>query len=218
VSLIQDPATATAANVAPAGNAATTGEAALVVALSPNSPIPAGTNSIGSVEVGGLGAAGAALVGNPVQMGGSDGTDTRTILTDISGRQIVNQGVASNLAGAWTMQITDTTNGPVAVKPASTASTKTDAALVVALSPNSNTIQGTSADGVATTANPIIVGGVDLNNLAQQVSVVTQNGITALNVSEPVLQNKLDMIIVILMDIRNSLANNQDKPNQNDAT
>jgi hypothetical protein len=46
-------------------------------------------------SVGGLGAAGAAVSGNPVRIGGSDGTNTRDILTDTSGRQIVI-GAAAN--------------------------------------------------------------------------------------------------------------------------
>ena len=49
-------------------------------------------------EVGGLGAAGSALVGNPVLSAGSDGTDTRTLLTDTSGRQIVAGAAAAGSA------------------------------------------------------------------------------------------------------------------------
>lgn len=39
-------------------------------------------------SVGGLGASGAALVGNPVRIGASDGTNTRDIMSDASGRLI----------------------------------------------------------------------------------------------------------------------------------
>jgi len=46
-------------------------------------------------SVGGLGTSGAAVVGSPVRIGGSDGTNTRDILTDVSGRQIV-VGAAAN--------------------------------------------------------------------------------------------------------------------------
>lgn len=48
-------------------------------------------------SVGGLGAAGAALVGNPVRIGGSDGSNTTDILTDASGR-LISVGAAD--AGA----------------------------------------------------------------------------------------------------------------------
>jgi hypothetical protein len=68
---------------------------------------------------------------------GSDGTTARTILTDASGRQIVNQGLANTLANAWPHEITDGTNGPVAVKPASTPAVVADPSLVVTQSPNS---------------------------------------------------------------------------------
>jgi hypothetical protein len=51
VSLIQDPTTSTAANVVAASTPAPSTDAALVVALSPNSPLPAGTNSIGAVTI-----------------------------------------------------------------------------------------------------------------------------------------------------------------------
>ena len=50
-------------------------------------------------NVGGLGASGIAVSGNPVRIGGSDGTNTRDILTDTSGRQIII-GAAANGAGA----------------------------------------------------------------------------------------------------------------------
>jgi hypothetical protein len=57
----------------------------------------------------------------------------------------VDQGVGASLANAWTSQITDGTNGPAAVKPASTAAVATDPALVVAISPN-NSVSFTTAD------------------------------------------------------------------------
>jgi len=50
---------------------------------------------------------------------------------------IVNQGTAASLANAWSQKITDGTNGPAAVKAASTAAVAADPALVVSLSPNS---------------------------------------------------------------------------------
>jgi hypothetical protein len=108
------------AAVKAASTAAAAADPSLVVALSPNSPIPSGANVIGAVtqsgtwtvtatsatasnllaEVGGLGAAGSALVGNPVQIGGSDGTNTRALLTDTSGRQNVVGAAASGSAVA----------------------------------------------------------------------------------------------------------------------
>lgn len=52
------------------------------------------------VAVEGLAASGAALSGNPVLVGGSDGVDARSISTDTSGRQIVVGAAASGVAVA----------------------------------------------------------------------------------------------------------------------
>jgi len=103
-------------------------------------------------------------------MAGSDGTNSRYLSVDASGRQLVvgagtagtpvggvltvqgisggqvipvsgtvtsNQGTANSLANAWSTKITDVTNGPVAVKPASTTAVAADPSLVVTISPNS---------------------------------------------------------------------------------
>jgi hypothetical protein len=132
MSLVQDPATATAANVAPAGNAATTGEAALVVAISPNSPIPTGTNSIGSAKVQGLEVVGNAPSFNPlfqayidingnvrypttnvVAGGGFGGPTTYSnVVTDLEGFRDDFQGtnLIQNIAGTCTF-----TNGQATV-------------------------------------------------------------------------------------------------------
>jgi hypothetical protein len=100
--------------VTPASTAATAAEEALVVALSPNSPVPAGTNTIG----------------------------------------IVNQGTGNATIGnAWFEKLTDGTNGPVAVKPASTASVAADPALVVTMSPNSPLPAGTNSIGTVTVSS-----------------------------------------------------------------
>lgn len=58
-----------------------------------------------------------------------------------------NQGTAGTNAQAWWVRVGDATNGPAAVKPASTAPLATDPALVVAVSPNSPTPAGTAVIG-----------------------------------------------------------------------
>jgi len=68
---------------------------------------------------------------------------------NVSGTVTSNQGTANTLANAWSTKITDATNGPVAVKPASTAAVATDAALVVAISPNNSIMIAGSADSTA---------------------------------------------------------------------
>jgi hypothetical protein len=64
---------------------------------------------------------------------------------------VINQGTAATLANAWSIKITDATNGPAAVKAASTAAVATDPALVVAISPN-NSLSIATADVSATGA------------------------------------------------------------------
>lgn len=70
----------------------------------------------------------------------------------VSGTVTSNQGTANSLANAWSIKITDTTNGPAAVKAASTAAVATDPALVVAVSPNNSVVvtQATAANLNAT--------------------------------------------------------------------
>jgi hypothetical protein len=116
MSLIQDPSTATAANVVPANTPAPASDAALAVAISPNSPLPAGTNALGTV-----------------------------------------------------------------------------------------TVTGTNADGTTFTGNPLVTAGVDFNSLTQNISALNWNGVTLLQVIDPQTQNKLDMMILILTDIKNLL-------------
>ena len=59
----------------------------------------------------------------------------------------VTQGPAGTNAAAWWMRLGDTTNGPVAVKPASTAAAQTDPALVTR-----NPDIGTTSDAVCGTS------------------------------------------------------------------
>lgn len=66
----------------------------------------------------------------------------------------VTQSTQGTNAAAWWVQIGDTTNGPAAVKAASTAAVATDKALVVGISPN-----GINANGSNTSANstPVVI-------------------------------------------------------------
>jgi hypothetical protein len=92
----------------------------------------------------------------------------------ISGTVTANQGTPNTKANAWPIEITDGTNGPTAVKAASTAAVATDPAVVVAVSPN-NSVAITAAAlplpaGAATSANQ--------TNGAQETQIV-QGGNTA---------------------------------------
>ena len=76
--------------------------------------------------------------------------DTNGKLCDGSsgGSTTSNQGTKGTNAQAWWVEIGDGTNGPVTVKPASTAPAATDSSLVVGINPNS-----INANGQATRAN-----------------------------------------------------------------
>ena len=88
------------------------------------------------------------------QAGTEIGTSANPIRID--GTVTDNQGTPAVLANAWPMKVTDATNGPVAVKAASTTPALADPALVVALSPN---ICGSVARINGATGNIVIVAG-----------------------------------------------------------
>lgn len=151
--------------LAPASTAATALQAALVVALSPNSPLPAGSANIGSVNQGTSpwitkdqadgSATGGAAGAFSMLAGGIFNSALPTLTNgqqsgiqlDSSGRLIIrpltagtdtvvsNQGTAGTAAQGWFTKITDGTN-TAAVKAASTAPVAADPALVVTISPN----------------------------------------------------------------------------------
>jgi len=101
-----------------------------------------------------------------------------------------NQGTPNTLTNAWPHLLTDTVNGPVAVKPPNTSVLATDSSLVVAVSPNSYVpaLNATNQISVANTATLIIAAnasrqGVLITNPSSSVtvyvgtaSVTTSNG------------------------------------------
>jgi len=169
--------------VKPASTPVAATDPALAVGLSPNSPLPAGTNVIGalsanqSINVAQVAGAAPSL-SNPLPVELSDGTNllgtsghpvrtdpTGTTNQPVSGTVTANQGTPNSLANAWPTEITDGTTGPVAVKPASTATVATDKAFVVGLSPNSNQVQGVAAEGAALSGSPVRIGGSDATDI-----------------------------------------------------
>lgn len=91
------------------------------------------------------------------------------------------QGNAGTNAQAWWVRIGDATNGPVAVKPASTPAAATDPALVVAVRPGDGPLAVT---GGASTAAIGYVGGFDIavpvNPTVQASSYSASNAIGGL--------------------------------------
>ena len=147
--------------------------------------------------------AGLAITANPgsaapssgILVGGSDGTNLRAVATDTGGQVKVlvenSPTVAATESGAWNVNqtlgtpgfeaITDGTNGPAAVKAASTAAVATDKALVVAVSPN-NTIPVSNASlplptGASTSAKQPALGTAGTPS-ADVISVQGESGMT----------------------------------------
>lgn len=96
--------------------------------------------------------------------------DGSGVTQPVSGTVTSNQGTANSLANAWSIKITDTTNGPAAVKAASTAAAATDPALVVAVSPN-NSVAVTQA--TAANLNATVVQSTAANLRAQTAGEAT---------------------------------------------
>jgi hypothetical protein len=140
------------AAVKAASTAAAAADPSLVVALSPNSPLPSGTNALGSVTVTGTSA--------------------------VSGTVTANQGTANSLANAWSTKITDATNGPAAVKAASTQAAYADPALVVSLNPASAQTRASTANvtGVASSASSQTI----LASNAARLGAIIVNSSTAI--------------------------------------
>ena len=125
--------------------------------------LSAGAAAIGTVGVTALPAlpAGGNVIGAVTQSGTWNIGTITTLPALPAGANtigIVNQGTGATLANSWPHKLSDGTNGPVAVKPASTAAVATDPALVVAVSPN-NTV------AVSASALPLPAGAATATNV-----------------------------------------------------
>jgi hypothetical protein len=108
-----------------------------------------GAGSAGSANAGVVTIQGIASM-TPVQVSQATAANLNATVVQTTAANLnatVAQGTANTLANAWSTKITDATNGPVAVKPASTAVVAADPALVVAISPNSVDNIGYSSQG-----------------------------------------------------------------------
>ena len=156
----------TAITMKAASTAAAAGDTSLVVGLSPNSPLPAGTNGIGKLTA-------------------NDGID----IGDVTVNNLISNGVYSRITdGTNTMptgdaaargiyhRITDGTNN-AAVAAASTAAAATDPALVVAVSPNSLV---TVAQATAANLNATVVQATAAN-LNATVSIAPAQTLTTVS-------------------------------------
>ena len=113
-----------------------------------------------------------------------------------SGAWNVNQTLGTPAYAA----VTDGTNGPAAVKPASTPAVATDAALVVAISPNnsltvSNASVGLTGKGVPGSTD--LVGGGDQGNLLRSLQVDQLGGL----ILSP--ENSInDLLTTLILEVR----------------
>jgi hypothetical protein len=131
-----------------------------------------GGNTVDAEAVAIVDTAGASILGTA----GSPNADVITVQGVSGGTAVPVSGtVAATESGAWNVNqtlgtpgfeaITDGTNGPAAVKAASTAAVATDKALVVAISPN-NTIPVSGTVTVTPSGTQTVAGNKTNNNAA----------------------------------------------------
>jgi hypothetical protein len=96
--------------------------------------------------------------------------DGSNVIQPVSGTVTANQGTPASIANSWNTEITDGTNGPVAVKAANTAPVAADRALVVTMSPNTAPISVTVTAGPGSTPN-LVFGDITLSSNASTVQI-----------------------------------------------
>lgn len=125
-----------------------------------------------NVPVAGPAAAGAAVSGNPVVVGGTDGTNARRLLVDASGN-LANVGAPADTSATTdtgTFSLIALTKRLVAKVttqlPSALGQTTMSASLPVTLSSNQSDVSvgGAAAAGAAISGNPVIIGGTDGTN------------------------------------------------------
>lgn len=116
------------------------------------------TNNL--LKVAGPGAAGSALVGNPVVQGISDGTNARFMLGDTSGRATIVGAAATGAAVAGNPVYVGGKDGSGNAQPLATDTS------------GRPTVAGAAASGAAVAGNPVLVAGSDGTN-ARSVSTDT---------------------------------------------
>lgn len=138
--------------------------------------------------------------------------DGSAVTQPVSGTVTANQGTANTLANAWSTKITDATNGPAAVKAASTAAVAADPALVVAISPNNsitvntNDVTGTGTLNALNATAPVVlsghssigmqlVAGTLVGTIVPEVSIDGGTTWVSTFFDDPVTSNKVSSIV-----------------------
>lgn len=131
---------------------------------------------------------------------------TRNDTVDINGQKCTNDGsgtVAANQGNrgtntqAWWTQIGDGTNGPVAVKPASTAAVATDPSLTMQLNPLS--------PGIITYVDPCQNPGVLKSSVAINITSATTTQLVAISGSTSIYVCHFDFTISEVVTTPNTL-------------
>jgi NAD(P)H-dependent FMN reductase len=112
-----------------------------------------------NAQVQGVAADGTAVTGNPVLLGGQDGTNVQSIFTDTTGRQVMVGAAADGAAFA---------GNPVLIA----GQDGTNAQSIFTDTTGRQVMVGAAADGAAVTGNPVLISGTDGTN-AQSISVDT---------------------------------------------
>src|SRR5579859_982386 len=151
-----------------------------IVASSVN-PLPVVANAgTGTFAVGGVTGDGAALSGNPVRVGGSDGTNIRTLATDTSGKLNAN-AVAQFQANASLPALTTGQGAVLQSDPSGTLKT--------GIAPLGTPVYGTASSGGAAAANVslasasgkmLFLDGFDIDGLGATAGAAVTVAITGL--------------------------------------
>jgi hypothetical protein len=176
--VVNDPTTtANVANVKAASTASVAADNSLVVALSPNSPVPTGTNKIGVTGVtqgsttsgqnGDL-VQGAVTTAAPSYSTGQTSplslttignlrVDGSSVIQPVSGTVTANQGIPNTAANKWPIEIVDSGGVNVASVNASNELLVTDTDLTLAQGSTTSGELGPLVQGAVTTAAPTYV-------------------------------------------------------------
>lgn len=179
-------------------------------------PLPAGTNTLGKVDQGAPGASawlvtgtggggstqvegraadGAAPVGNPVLIGGQDGTYVQAILTDTQGRLIIAPpGTKSALKGFSNGKVTRAATSQAPVEWTTYTEQTSNAQRSIASSSANDTAAGTGARTVKLTYYSVSGGSIT----GPFYETVTLNGVTYVNTVSTTIAfiEKIDVLTV----------------------
>jgi hypothetical protein len=167
--------------IKPASTASIATDTALVTTLSPNTPLPAGTNAIGSIT-------NTSFIATQ-----ATGTNLHTVID--SGTVTANQGTPGTAANSWFTKVSDGTNF-AGIAPAVTPAGAPQPALVVGLSPNSPLPTGTNSIGSIANTSFIATQatGTNLHTVIDSGTITTVSAVTAITNALPTGTNTIGSV------------------------